>query len=91
MGWADYLSRHPVGEAATVSKYDERFVIAVFNRLRLYTAEKIQTNQNSEKTNNEAERITCEQKEQLNYHTPNRKKRNKTKHLHSNFQTNSVV
>ena len=47
MGWADYLSRHPVGEAEAVSKYDKRFVIAVFNRLRTYTGEIIWTNQSS--------------------------------------------
>ena len=33
MGWADFLSHHPVGEASPISNYDERFVIAVITRI----------------------------------------------------------
>ncbi len=34
MGWADYMSRNPVGKAHEVSEYDQNFSVAVIQRLK---------------------------------------------------------
>ena len=34
MGWADYMSRNPVGKAHEISEYDQNFSVAVIRRLK---------------------------------------------------------
>ena len=58
MGWADYLSKHPIGEAKLVSKYDEKFVIATLTRTKRVLGLKLSSNHNTGQTGLENESRT---------------------------------
>ena len=50
MGWADYLSRHPVEEAPPVSKNDGKIFISLQKRIKKNMGEKTTSHQIAEKT-----------------------------------------
>ncbi len=82
MRWADYLSWHPIGQAPQVSKYEEKFVIAVLKRIKREMGECKKPNKNAEKRTAANETRSDRTKERIS-HPTHKAKFTKAKQEHS--------